>query len=100
MSNLQLSQIENMIYVIRGQRVMLDSDLAKLYGTETKALKRAIRRNLNRFPSDFMFEMTDDELKNWRYQFGTSNSIKMGLRIKPFVFTELGVATAFKCFKY
>jgi hypothetical protein len=71
---------------------MLDSDLAELYGIETKNLKKAVRRNLNRFPSDFMFEMSDEELRNWRCQFGTSNSIKMGLRIKPFVFTELGVA--------
>lgn len=71
---------------------MMDSDLAELYGVETKALKRAVRRNLNRFPSDFMFEMSEEELKNWRYQFGTSNSIKMGLRVQPFVFTELGVA--------
>ncbi len=71
---------------------MMDSDLAKLYGVETKALKRSVRRNLVRFPPDFMFEMSDIELKNWRYQFGTSNSIKMGLRTQPFVFTELGVA--------
>lgn len=71
---------------------MIDSDLAELYGVETKALKRAVRRNLSRFPDDFMFEMTVQELENWRYQFGTSNRQKMGLRIQPFVFTELGVA--------
>lgn len=87
-----ITKIEAMIYTIRGQRVMMDSDLAELYGVETRALKRAVRRNLNRFPSDFMFEMSAEELKNWRYQFGTSNSIKMGLRVQPFVFTELGVA--------
>ena len=87
-----ITKIEAMIYTIRGQRVMLDSDLAELYGVETKALKRAVRRNLNRFPPDFMFEMNSEELKNWRYQFGTSNSVKMGLRVQPFVFTELGVA--------
>jgi hypothetical protein len=92
MSDVSLSQIENMIYMVRGQKVMLDSDLAELYGVETKALKRAVRRNLSRFPDDFMFEMTQDELENWRYQFGTSNREKMGIRIKPFVFTELGVA--------
>lgn len=85
-------KIEAMIYTIRGQRVMMDSDLAELYGVETKALKRAVRRNLNRFPEDFMFEMSKEELENWRYQFGTSNFVKMGLRIQPFVFTELGVA--------
>ncbi len=87
-----INKIEAMIYTIRGQRVMMDSDLAKLYGVETKALKRAVRRNLNRFPEDFMFEMSKEELENWRYQFGTSNFVKMGLRIQPFVFTELGVA--------
>jgi len=85
-------KIEAMIYTIRGQRVMMDSDLAELYGVETKVLKRAVRRNLNRFPADFMFEMSKEELENWRYQFGTSNFVKMGLRIQPFVFTELGVA--------
>jgi hypothetical protein len=52
---------------------MIDSDLAELYGVETKALKRAVRRNLSRFPDDFMFEMTVHELENWRYQFSTSN---------------------------
>jgi hypothetical protein len=87
-----INKIEAMIYTIRGQRVMMDSDLAKLYGVETKALKRAVRRNLNRFPEDFMFEMSKEELENWRYRFGTSNFVKMGLRIQPFVFTELGVA--------
>ena len=89
---MSLSKIENMIYMIREQKVMIDSDLAELYGVETKALKRAVRRNLNRFPDDFMFEMTQDELENWRYQFGTSKREKMGIRIKQFVFTELGVA--------
>lgn len=92
MDEISLARIENMIYIIREQRVIMDSDLAELYGIETKNLKKAVRRNMNRFPSDFMFEMNDEELKNWRFQFGTSNSIKMGLRVKPFVFTELGVA--------
>lgn len=92
MSDVSLSKIESMIYIIRDQKVMIDSDLAELYGVDTKALKRAVRRNINRFPPDFMFEMTQEELANWRYQFGTSNREKMGIRIKPFVFTELGVA--------
>ncbi|RLA66974.1 MAG: ORF6N domain-containing protein [Epsilonproteobacteria bacterium] len=83
--------IESMIYIIRGQKVMLDSDLAKLYEVETKALKRAVRRNIERFPHDFMYELTKEELENWRYQFGTSNKEKMGLRIPPFAFTEQGV---------
>ena len=92
MSNINLLKIESMIYVIRGHKVMLDSDLAELYGVETKALKRAVKRNINRFPIDFMFEMNKEELENWRRQFGTSNKEKMGLRIPPYVFTELGVA--------
>lgn len=60
-----ITKIEAMIYSIRGQKVMMDFDLAELYGVETKALKRAVRRNLNRFPEDFMFEMNVEELKNW-----------------------------------
>lgn len=85
-------KIEKMIYIVRGQKVMLDSDLAELYGVETKALKRAVRRNMDRFPKDFMFELSDEELKNWRYQFGTSNREVMGIRYKPFAFTEPGIA--------
>lgn len=91
MSELTPKKIEQMIYVIRGQKVMLDSDLAELYGVETKMLKRSVRRNIERFPEDFMFELSKSELENWRYQFGTSNNVKMGLRIKPFVFTEQGI---------
>jgi len=71
---------------------MLDRDLAKLYNVETKQLKRQVRRNIERFPNDFMFELTKEELENWRSQFGTSNSDKMGLRYKPLAFTEQGVA--------
>jgi hypothetical protein len=83
--------IESKIYLIRGQKVMMDSDLAEMYGVETKVLKQAVKRNMDKFPEDFMFEMTDTELSNWRSQFVTSNSIKMGLRYKPFCFTEHGV---------
>lgn len=82
----------NKIYLIRGLKVMLDRDLAALYGVETKVLKQSVKRNLNRFPDDFMFEMTEKELQNWRSQFVTSNSSKMGLRHLPFWFTEQGVA--------
>ena len=72
---------------------MLDRDLAELYSVETKQLKRQVRRNIDRFPEDFMFELTKEEFKNWRYQFGTSNSSdKMGLRYSPMVFTEHVVA--------
>lgn len=79
------------IYFIRGKKVMLDRDLAILYEIDTKQLKRTVRRNIDRFPDDFMFELTKEELSNWRYQFGTSNSEIMGLRIPPFAFTEHGV---------
>lgn len=84
-------KIESKILLIRGQKVMLDRDLAQLYGVETSQLKRQTRRNIERFPEDFMFEFTKEELENWRCQFGTSND-KMGLRYVPMVFTEQGVA--------
>ena len=85
--------IHNKIYLIRGQKVMIDRDLAKLYGVETKCLKRQVRRNIERFPKDFIFEMSKEEFQHWRSQFVTSNvSDKMGLRYVPFVFTEQGVA--------
>lgn len=83
--------IENKIFLIRGQKVMLDFDLAEMYAVPNKALKQAVRRNIERFPEDFMFEMTEGELTNWRSQNVTSNSLKMGLRYKPFCFTEHGV---------
>ncbi len=67
---------------------MLDRDLAELYGIETKRLKEAVRRNIDRFPADFMFEMTSEELENWRTQFAASNPEKMGLRHPPLCFTE------------
>lgn len=63
----------NRIYLIRGQKVMLDRDLSELYGVSTKVFKQAVRRNIDRFPDDFMFEMTQEELRNWRSQFVTSN---------------------------
>jgi len=83
--------IMSKIYLIRGLRVMLDMDLAELYKVETKHLKRAVRRNISRFPPDFMFELSESELLNWRRQFGTSNKERMGLRFSPFAFTEYGV---------
>ena len=82
----------NKIYFIRGYKVMLDRDLAELYGVETKQLKRQVNRNIERFPEDFMFELTKEELENWRCQTGTSNSDKMGLRYSPYAFTEQGVS--------
>lgn len=65
--------IENKIFLIRGQKVMLDRDLAQLYGVETKSLNRQVRRNIDRFPSDFMFQLTLEEFENLRCQIGTSN---------------------------
>jgi len=87
---MELQIIQRKIYEIRGQRVMLDFDLAELYGTETKFLKRAVKRNIDRFPADFMFELAKDELENLRYQIGTSSW--GGSRYPPFAFTEHGVA--------
>lgn len=85
--------ITGRIHFIRGQKVMLDRDLADLYGVETKHLKRQVRRNLGRFPEDFMFELTKEEFEDWRSQFVTSNSGDwMGLRYTPMAFTEQGVA--------
>ena len=84
--------ISNKIYLIRNQKVLLDRDLAELYKVETKRLKEAVRRNINRFPNDFMFEMSKKELENCRTQIASSNSDKMGLRYAPMVFTEQGVA--------
>ncbi len=83
--------IMNKIYLIRGKKVMLDRDLAVLYEVETKRLKEQVRRNKDRFPEDFMFELTKEELFEWRQQFGTSNKEIMGLRIPPFAFSEHGI---------
>jgi hypothetical protein len=81
------------IYLIRGHKVMIDRDLAELYGVETKQLKRQVRRNIDRFPGDFMFELSAEEFQEWRSQFGASKEgDKMGLRYAPYVFTEQGVA--------
>ena len=74
------------------KKVMLDRDLAQLYDVETKVFKQAVRRNIERFPEDFMFELSKSELINWRSQFVTSSRDKMGLRYSPMVFTEQGVA--------
>jgi hypothetical protein len=84
-------RIVDKIYLIRDQKVMLDRDLAELYGVETKRLKEAVKRNIFRFPDDFMFELTKEEFENWRTQFATSNSDRMGLRYSPMAFTEHGV---------
>jgi hypothetical protein len=91
LSLLSEETISNKIYFIRNQKVMLDRDLALLYGIETKRLKEQVKRIFSRFPEDFMFELTKEEFENWRSQFATSNSDKMGLRYSPMAFTEHGV---------
>lgn len=83
--------VMNKIYMVRGQKVMLDIDLAKLYGVETKVLKQAVRRNILRFPEDFMFEMSIEEFDLLRSQFVTSKEKRGGTRYMPFCFTEQGV---------
>ena len=69
-----LENIENLIHVIRGKQVMLDRDLARLYGVETRVLNQAVQRNIERFPEDFMFQLSKDEFENWKSQFAISNS--------------------------
>lgn len=82
--------IESLIYVVRDEQVMLDSDLAKLYDVETKVLNQAVKRNIQRFPPDFMFQLTKEECL--RSQFVTSNKGRGGARYLPYAFTENGVA--------
>ncbi|OUR96798.1 hypothetical protein A9Q84_10685 [Halobacteriovorax marinus] len=88
----KIQNIEEMIYLIRGQKVMLDSDLAKLYAVETKALNRQVRRNMIRFPEDFMFQLTKEEFESLKCQNGTSKLGRGGKQKQPLVFTENGVA--------
>lgn len=85
-------KIANMIYEIRGKQVMLDRDLAKLYQIETRTLNQKVKRNIERFPSDFCFKMTENEFINWKSQTVMSNNDKIGLRRAPYVFTEQGIA--------
>ena len=85
-------KIEKAIYLIRGEKVMLDRDQAALYGVETGALNRAVKRNLQRFPPDFMFQLTTDESDFLRCQIGISKRGRGGRRFLPYVFTEQGVA--------
>ena len=90
--NLPAEVIEKKILFVRGQKVMLDSDLAVLYGVETKVLIQAVKRNINRFPDDFMFQLTKEEFESLRSQFVTSKEARGGRRYMPYVFTEHGVA--------
>ncbi len=82
--------IEKRIFMVRNHRVMIDRDLAEMYEVETKMLNRAVKRNIERFPKDFMFQLTEKELSNLRFHFGTSK--RGGRRYLPYVFTEQGVA--------
>jgi len=84
--------IESRIFLVRGTKVMLDRDLAVLYKVSTKRLNEQVKRNLDRFPKDFMFQLSREEFENWKSQIATSNSERMGLRRKPHAFTEQGVA--------
>ncbi len=86
------SGVEKMIRVIRGKQVLLDRDLASLYGVETKALNQTVKRNIERFPEEFCFKLSSDEFSAWRSQFVTSTADKKGLRYAPTAFTEQGVA--------
>lgn len=92
MNQLSCTEIAPRIYWVRNQKVMLDRDLAGLYGIQTKVLKQAVRRNSQRFPSDFMFQLSQEELMIWRSQFVTSKQDRKGLRYSPMAFTEQGVA--------
>jgi hypothetical protein len=86
-------KIEKIIYIIRDQKVMLDNDLADLYGVLTKNFNKAVKRNVDRFPSDFMFQLTKEEFEVLRFQIGTSNAKGSGgRRYLPYVFTEAGIA--------
>ena len=87
-----MNTLKSKIHTIRGKQVMLDRDLAELYGVSTRALNQAVKRNIERFPEDFMFQLNKCEFNNWMSQFVTSNSIRMGLRKLPFAFTEQGVS--------
>ena len=91
-THLQTTEIENKILVIRNCQVMIDRDLATLYGVETKRLNEQVKRNIERFPEDFCFQLNKEEFENWRSQFATSNVDKMGIRRAPYAFTDQGVA--------
>ena len=84
--------IENKIFVFRDVQVMIDRDLAEMYQVETRVLNQAVKRNLERFPEIFRFQLSDSEFENWKSQIVMSNEDKMGLRRPPYVFTEQGVA--------
>ena len=90
--DIQHINIESLIIMLRGQQTLLDRDLAMLYGVETRRLNEQVQRNIERFPEDFMFQLTKEEFENWKSQLATSNSIKMGARKRPYAFTRNGIA--------
>ena len=89
---IKTNDIGRKIILIRNSQVMIDRDLANLYGVETRRLNEQVKRNKERFPEDFCFQLTKEEFENWKSQNAISNSDKMGLRKIPFAYTELGVA--------
>ena len=91
MMNEIIIPIRSKIYIIRGKQIMLDRDLAELYQVDTRRLNEQVKRNSDRFPDDFMFQLTKEELENWMSQIATSNKEIMGLRKMPYAFTEEGV---------
>ena len=84
--------IQQQIILLRGKQTLLDRDLAKIYQVDTKVLNQAVKRNIERFPEEFRFQLTKEEFENWKSQIVTSNMDKMGLRKTPYAFTEQGVA--------
>ena len=88
----EILAIQNKIVTLRNQQVMIDRDIAELYGVETRRLNEQVKRNKERFPEEFCFQLSEEEFENWKSQFATSNSDKMGLRKRPYAFTEQGVA--------
>jgi hypothetical protein len=87
-----LIQVEKRIFLVRGQKVMLDADLAELYGVPTKSLNLAVKRNADRFPDDFAFQLNEEEVAGLRFQFETTKRGRGGRRYRPYAFTEQGVA--------
>ncbi len=90
--DLPIERIHEKIYLLRGRKILLDRDLAVLYGVETRTLKQAVRRNIDRFPDDFMFVLSKEEFRQWKSQSVISKGDRMGLRHPPMAFTEQGVA--------
>ena len=90
--SIQLKEIQNQIFTIRGVQVMVDRDLAEMYNVETRVLNQAVKRNMDRFPESFRFQLTEKEFDHWKSQIVMSIEDKMGLRKLPYVFTEQGVS--------